>query len=124
MGYNRGSTKKFDSSGNASDSYSGDSCSNLGPSEGFIVLLSCSRLLLGQYLKSPGHAVCFHVISNLLLTTIQSASLCGLVVRVPGYRSRGPGFYSRRYQIFSGVVGLERGPLSLVRIIEELLERK
>jgi hypothetical protein len=28
------------------------------------------------------------------------------------------------YQIFSEVVGLERGPLSLVRIIEELLEWK
>jgi hypothetical protein len=26
--------------------------------------------------------------------------LCGLVVRVPGYRSRGPGFDSRLYQIF------------------------
>jgi hypothetical protein len=26
--------------------------------------------------------------------------LCGLVVRVPGYRSRGPGSDSRRYQIF------------------------
>jgi hypothetical protein len=26
--------------------------------------------------------------------------LCGLVVRVPGYRSRGPGFNSWRYQIF------------------------
>jgi hypothetical protein len=26
--------------------------------------------------------------------------LCGLVVRVPGYRSWGPGFHSRRYQIF------------------------
>jgi hypothetical protein len=25
--------------------------------------------------------------------------LCALVVRVPGYRSRGPGFDSRRYQI-------------------------
>jgi hypothetical protein len=50
--------------------------------------------------------------------------LCGLVVRVPGYRSRGPGFYSRHYQISWEVVGLERGPLSLVRIIEELLEWK
>jgi hypothetical protein len=50
--------------------------------------------------------------------------LCGLVVRVPGYRSRDPGFDSRRYQIFSEVVGVERGPLSLVRITEELLERK
>jgi hypothetical protein len=50
--------------------------------------------------------------------------LCGLVVRVPGYRSRGPRFDSRRYQIFWKVVGLERGPLSLVSTIEELLEQK
>ena len=48
--------------------------------------------------------------------------LCGLVVRVSGYRYRVPGFDSRRYQIFSVVGGLERGPLSLVRSIEELLE--
>jgi hypothetical protein len=50
--------------------------------------------------------------------------LCGLVVRVPSYRSRGPGFDSRHYQIFWEVVGLERGPHSIVRIIEELLEGK
>jgi hypothetical protein len=42
------------------------------------------------------------------------------VVRVPGYRSRGPGFDSRRYQIIWEVVGLVRGPLSLVTKIEEL----
>jgi len=48
--------------------------------------------------------------------------LCGVVVRVSGYRYRGPGFDPRRYQIFRVVVGLERGPLSLVRSIEELLE--
>ena len=36
--------------------------------------------------------------------------LCGLVVRVSGYRYRGPGFDPRRYQIFCVVVGL-----SLVR---------
>jgi hypothetical protein len=42
--------------------------------------------------------------------------LCGLVVRVPGCRHRGPRFDSRRYQIF-------RVALSLVRISEELLER-
>jgi hypothetical protein len=50
--------------------------------------------------------------------------LCGLVGRVPGYRFRGPGFNSRGYQIFREVVGLEQGPLSLVRITEELLEWK
>jgi hypothetical protein len=26
--------------------------------------------------------------------------ICGLLIRVPGYRSGGPGFDSRRYQIF------------------------
>ena len=39
--------------------------------------------------------------------------LCGLVVRVSGYRYRGLGFDSRRYQIFWVVVALERGPLNL-----------
>ena len=52
----------------------------------------------------------------------QPDRLCGLVVRVSGYRYRGHAFDSRRYQIFWVVVGLERGPLSLVRSIEELLE--
>jgi hypothetical protein len=46
-----------------------------------------------------------------------------LVVRVPGYRPRGPGFDSWRYQIL-WVVGLELGPLSLASTIEELLGRK
>jgi hypothetical protein len=50
--------------------------------------------------------------------------LCGLVVRVSGYRSRGPGFGSRSYQIFWEVGGLEWVPLSLVRTTEELLEWK
>ena len=53
--------------------------------------------------------------------------LCGLVVRVSGYRYRGPGFDPRRYQILWVVVGLERGPLSLVSLMrstEELLECK
>jgi hypothetical protein len=34
------------------------------------------------------------------------------------------GFNSRRYQIFREVVGLERGPFSLVSTTKELLERK
>jgi hypothetical protein len=50
--------------------------------------------------------------------------LCGLVVRVSGYTSRGPGFDFRRFQIFGEAAGLERGPLSLVRTAEELLGRK
>jgi hypothetical protein len=41
------------------------------------------------------------------------------VDRVPGYKSRCPGFNLRRYQIFGEVVGLDR-----LRIIEELLARK
>jgi hypothetical protein len=43
-------------------------------------------------------------------------------MRVPGYKSRGPGFDSQRYQIFREVVGLEQGLLSLVMIIEELFQ--
>jgi hypothetical protein len=41
--------------------------------------------------------------------------LCGLVVRVPGYRSRGPGSITGATRFFWEVVGLERGPLNLVR---------
>jgi hypothetical protein len=48
--------------------------------------------------------------------------LCCLVVRVSGYR--GPGFDSRPFQIFWEAAVLERGPLSLVRTTEELLEGK
>jgi hypothetical protein len=44
------------------------------------------------------------------------------VVRVPGYRSGGPGFDSRALQE-KKVVVLERGPLSLVSPTEELLGR-
>jgi hypothetical protein len=46
------------------------------------------------------------------------------MVKVPGYRFRSSGFVLRRYQILWEAVGLERGPLSLMRIAEELLERK
>jgi hypothetical protein len=50
--------------------------------------------------------------------------LCGLVVRVSGYRSRDVGFDSRALPDFLRSKGLERDPLSLVRTIEELLEWK
>jgi hypothetical protein len=48
---------------------------------------------------------------------------CGLVVRVSGYRYMGPRFNSQCCQIFWAAVGLEQGPLSLMRKIEELLGR-
>jgi hypothetical protein len=48
--------------------------------------------------------------------------LCGLVVRVLGYRSGGPGSIPSTTR--KKVVGLERGPLSLVRTTEELLDKK
>jgi hypothetical protein len=48
--------------------------------------------------------------------------LCGLVGKVLGYISRGPGSIpgtTRKEK----VVGLERGPLSLVSTTEELLDK-
>jgi hypothetical protein len=38
--------------------------------------------------------------ANIRLIDCVKDRLCGLVFRVPGYRSRGPGFDSRSYQIF------------------------
>jgi hypothetical protein len=53
------------------------------------------------------------------------------VVRVLGYRSGGLGsipgttrFSKKKKEIKKTVVGLERGPLSLVSTTEELLDRK
>ena len=39
-------------------------------------------------------------IFNIIIIIIIIDRLCGLVVRVSGYRYRGPGFDPRRYQIF------------------------
>jgi hypothetical protein len=67
------------------------------------------------------------VLRLIIIISISSSSsspdrLCGLVVRVFGYRSGGlgsiPGTTKKK------VVGLEWGPLSLVSTIEELLDRK
>jgi hypothetical protein len=60
---------------------------------------------------------------NLMRVSYNADRLCGLVVRVLGYRSRGPGSVpgtTRKKK----VVGLERGPLSLVSTTEELFDRK
>jgi hypothetical protein len=48
--------------------------------------------------------------------------LCGLVVKVSGYRFRDPDSIPAIPDFFWEVVGLERGPLSLVMIIEELFQ--
>jgi hypothetical protein len=53
---------------------------------------------------------------------VSSDRLCGLVVRVLGYRSGGPGSIPGTTKKI--VVDLERGPLSLVSTTEELLDRK
>jgi hypothetical protein len=50
--------------------------------------------------------------------------LCGLVVRVLGYRSGGPGSIPGTIRKQKKVVGLVRGPLSLVSTTEELLDIK
>jgi hypothetical protein len=57
--------------------------------------------------------------------------LCGLVVRVLGYRSGGQGLIpgTTRFSWGGGgegkkAVGLERGPLRLASTTEELLDRK
>jgi hypothetical protein len=57
------------------------------------------------------------------ISYIQIDRLCGLVVRVLGYRSGCPGSVpgtTRKKK----VVGLEQGPLSLMSTTEELLDRK
>jgi hypothetical protein len=61
--------------------------------------------------------------SRVIVAGNMTERLCGLVVRVLGYRSGGPGSIpdtTRKKR----VVGLERGPLSFVCTTEELLDRK
>jgi hypothetical protein len=67
------------------------------------------------------HTFSTHSSSPLLLLSYCSLNvrLCGLVVRVPGYRSGFPVLPD-----FPRSSGLERGPLSLMSITEELLGRK
>jgi hypothetical protein len=58
--------------------------------------------------------------NNVIRICVTGDRLCGLAVRVPGYRSGGPGFDSPALQR-KNVVGHELGPLSLVSTTEELL---
>jgi hypothetical protein len=56
-----------------------------------------------------------HILQNSMkrqwnqLNTTWGMKQTASVVRVPGYRSRGPGFDSRHYQIFWEVVGMKKG---------------
>jgi hypothetical protein len=59
----------------------------------------------------------------LLICNSDGDRLCGLVVRVLGYRSGGPGSIPGTNRK-KNLVGLARGPLSLVSTTEELLDRK
>jgi hypothetical protein len=67
-----------------------------------------------QLLSLNIHYLSYHVVGR--------DRLCGLVVIVLGYRSGGPGSIPGTTR--KKVVGLERGPLSLVSTTEELLDRK
>jgi hypothetical protein len=67
----------------------------------------------------------WHIVDIILefrLVELRHDRLCGLVVRVLGYRSGDPDSIPGTTK--KKVVGLERGPLSLVSTTEELLDRK
>jgi hypothetical protein len=74
---------------------------------GFILQVFTRQLLLRWFFFS----VC-----------VQLDRFCGLVVKVLRYRSGGPGSIPGTTR--KKVVGLERGPLSLVSTTEELIDRK
>jgi hypothetical protein len=68
----------------------------------------------------------FNFFCNPILYAICTSTfdrLHGLVVRLLGYRSGGPGSIPSTTRT-KKVVGLERGPLSLMSTTEELLDRK
>jgi hypothetical protein len=63
------------------------------------------------------------LVPNYVIKYYVLGRLCGLVVRVLGYISEGPGSIPGTTPP-KKVVGLERGPLSLVITTVELLDRK
>jgi hypothetical protein len=79
----------------------------------FVCLVLCSNTATGWTpIGSSNNNYCYYLRDR----------LCGLVVRVLGYNSGGPGSIPGTTR--KKVVGLERGPLSLVSTTEELLDRK
>jgi hypothetical protein len=63
--------------------------------------------------RTKSHAVCF-----------SDFVYCGIVVGFPGYKCSDPGLIPEDCQSFWEVVGLERGSLSFIGTIQELLEQK
>jgi hypothetical protein len=68
-------------------------------------VLHVSPVNMGPSHWPQAHAICIPVLSRKLAVFVfpvlpLKGRLFGLVVRVPGYRSRGPGFDYRRYKIF------------------------
>jgi hypothetical protein len=59
-----------------------------------------------------------------MLSKVKDDNNWGVIVKSSWLQIQMTEFNSRRYQIFWELMGLERGPLSLVSIIEELFERK
>jgi hypothetical protein len=80
---------------------------------------------VGFFLHSPEGGIRF----SFQIVVLSRDRLCGLVVRVLDYRSGRPGSIPGTTRFSGGkkgkqVVGLERGPLSLVSTTEELLDSK
>jgi hypothetical protein len=78
---------------------------------------SVPEILCSPVFRTPGDRQSLRTQWFWLKLYLRNVTLCDLVVRVPDCRSRGPGW------IPGATKGLERGSLSLVITIEELLGR-
>jgi len=58
------------------------------------------RICNTYYYSTATMVTRMHLNVILYINCLSCDRLCGLVVRVSGYRYRGPGFDPRRYQIF------------------------
>jgi hypothetical protein len=94
----------------------------------FTNLTPLSSLILGTHIYN------FIIFCNVITTMVDhlrsknrflADRFCGLVVRVSGYRSKGPVVrFLALPDFLTEVVGMEWGPLSLMSTTEKLLGRK
>jgi hypothetical protein len=95
----------------------------------YLLKLKFKSIIFNAFPISPLHAISlansprFDLQKNISWTVLIDR-LCDLVVRVLGYRSGDPGSITGTNRKKKNVLGLERGPLSLVSTTEELLDRK